>query len=146
MKHLFTTIVCAFASVLIVGCASGPTYSEVKATLPPIPKGQGRIFVYRTALLGAAVQPKVKINDVVVGQAKPRGFFYADRLPGHYEVSATTEWKHKDELTLAPGQRRFVRLNMLPGLMVGHISPEVVADEATGESEIAKCSLLPPVK
>lgn len=146
MKRLFALILSPVLSLMIASCASGPTYSEVKATLPPIPKGQGRIFVYRTALLGAAVQPKVKINDVVVGQAKPRGFFFADRLPGNYEVSATTEWKHKDELTLAPGQRRFVRLNMLPGLMVGHVSPEVVADEATGESEIAKCSLLPPEK
>ena len=89
---------------------------------------------------------KVKINDVVVGQAKPRVFFYVDRVPGHYEVSALTEWKHKDELTLATGQRRFVRLNMLHGVMVGHVSPEVVADDAMGELEIAKCSLLPPAK
>ena len=144
MKHPFTAVLCASASLFVIGCASGPTYSQLKPTLPPIPKGQGRIFIYRTALMGAAVQPKVKINDDVVGKAKPRAFFYADRPPGRYEVSAMTEWKHKDELTLAPGERRFVRLNMLPGVLVGHISPEVASDEATGESEIANCSLLAP--
>ena len=90
--------------------------------------------------------PKVKINDVVVCHSEPRGFFDVDRVPGHYEVSALTDWKHKDELTLVAGQHRFVRLNMLPGVRVGHVTPEVVADDAMGELEIAKCSLLPPAK
>ena len=65
--------------------------SEVKGTLSPIPKEKGRILLYGTVLLGAAVQPTVEINDVVVGQAKPREFFHSDSLAEHYDMNAMTE-------------------------------------------------------
>lgn len=48
----------------------------------------GRIYVYRTAAFGAAVQPKVRLNEEVIGKAVPKGFFYVDRPIGEYTLSA----------------------------------------------------------
>ncbi len=123
----------------LAGCAtSGPTFAEAKANLPAITPDQGRIFFYRTAVIGAAVQPAVKLNDVVVGSAVPRGYFYADRPAGSYTVSTTTEVTRTLSLTLAPGQIRYVQLNIGMGFFIGHVYPELV-DDAAGQADIANC-------
>ena len=127
---------------LLAGCAtSGQTYSQLQTNLTPPAEGQGRIFIYRTIVLGAAVQPSVKVNDAVVGSAVPRGFFYVDRPAGDYTISTATEVTRTLSLTLAPGQVRYVRLNIGMGFFVGHVWPELVED-AEGQKDIADCHLV----
>lgn len=124
------------------GCAtSGKTFTEAQGGLPPIATGQGRIFLYRTSVLGAAVQPSVKVNDAVVGSAVPRGFFFVDRPAGDYKISTSTEVERTLSLTLVPGQVRYVRLNIGMGFFVGHVWPELVED-TEGLSEIGSCRLV----
>jgi hypothetical protein len=130
------------AAVLLAGCAtSGITYTELQPKLTPPVEGQGRIFIYRTAILGAAVQPSVKLNDVAVGSAVPRGFIYLDRPAGDYTISTATEVTRTLSLTLSPGQVRYVRLNIGMGFFVGHVYPELVED-AEGQADIASCHLV----
>ncbi len=119
----------AIASIMLVGCASGPKFSEYHQTAPPCPAGQGRIWFYRPAAAAAAVQPDVKLDGRVVGKAVPHGFFSADTTPGAHEVSATTEWTHKKQITVLPNCETYVQLNMAIGLFVGHIVPEEVPPE-----------------
>jgi hypothetical protein len=126
---------------LVAGCASGPKYAQVCNTFPAVGPEQGRIFVYRTTALGAAVQPDVKLNDEKIGSAKPKGFFYADRPPGDYRISTSTEVKRTLSLTLDKAQTRYVRLNMSIGFFVGHCYPELVEPDV-GAKEIQKCSFI----
>jgi hypothetical protein len=123
--------------LLIAGCASGPAYKDVSASFQPVPPESGRIFFYRVASMGAAVQPQVRLNGESVGKAVPKGFFFVDRAPGEYEVATTTELKKTLTFRLDPGQTRYVRLNISIGLMAGHIYPELVED-STGKSELEK--------
>ncbi len=88
-----------------------------------------------------AVQPDVKVNDVVVGSAVPRGFIYLDRPAGNYTISTATEVTRTLSLTLAPGQVRYVRLNIGIGFFVGHVYPELVED-LEGIADIADCHLV----
>ena len=125
------------ASVLLAGCAtSGPKFSEMTATMSPRKPDMGRIYFYRTTVLGAAVQPGVRLNGEVVGQAVPNGFFYVDSPPGNYQVSTETEVERKLTFTLEAGQVRYVRLNISMGFFVGHVYGELV-EEAKGQEEIA---------
>jgi len=124
--------------LLLLGCATGKNFAEMRQSIPPLSPDQGRIFIYRTAVLGAAVQPSVKVNDQVVGAAVPQGFFYVDRPPGEYRVSTETEVLRTLSLTLEPGQVRYVKLGISMGFFVGHVYPELVED-AVGQSEIAGC-------
>lgn len=124
--------------LLLLGCATGKNFAEMRQSIPPLPPDQGRIFIYRTVVLGAAVQPSVKVNGQVVGSAKPQGFFYVDRPPGEYRISTETEVLRTLSLTLEPGQVRYVRLGISIGFFVGHVYPELVED-AVGQSEIADC-------
>lgn len=124
----------------LISCASGPTYAEVKSKLPPIPKGEGRVFVYRPQTIGFGVKPWVKIDSKDAGISEGRGFFYSDQRPGTHEISIATEWKHKSNFSVAAGQPSFVQCTILPGVFVGHIISEQV-DRAKGEAEIQDCKM-----
>ena len=122
-----------FAAALILGgCAtSGQKFSETATTTAataPAPD-MGRIYFYRTMLLGMAVQPEVKVNGEVVGRAVPNGFFYVDRKPGAYEISTTTEVERTLSLTLDKGQTRYVKLSLSIGFVVGHVYPELIDND-----------------
>ncbi len=133
----------AFAAIGLMatlgGCAtSGPTYTEAAGTLPALAPGNARVFMYRTAILGAAVQPAVKVNGEAVGAAVPLGFFYVDRPAGDYKISTSTEVERVLSLTLEPGQVRYVRLEISMGFFIGHVYP-VLVDPAEGLKDIASC-------
>jgi hypothetical protein len=131
-----------FATILLAGCAtSGATYTELQPKLEPPAAGQGRIFIYRNAVFGMAVQPSVRLNEVVVGSAVPHGFTYLDRPAGDYTISITTEVTRTLSLTLAPGQVRYVKLGIGIGFFVGHVYPELV-DSTEGANDIADCHLV----
>ncbi len=123
------------ATLLLVGCASGPTFREMSANLAGTSPEMGRIYFYRTAVLGAAVQPQVLLNGQTVGKAVPQGFFYVNRPPGNYEVSTSTEVERNLTFTLTKGQTRYVRLSISMGFFVGHVYGELM-DEFVGRSEI----------
>ena len=136
--RLRTTMVLAMLTCgLLGGCApSGPRFTDMAASLGAATAEKGRIYFYRTALIGAAVQPDVRLNGEIVGKAVPKGFFYVDRSPGNYQVATETEVERKLTFTLEPGQVRYVRLNISIGFWVGHVNGELV-DESTAQREIA---------
>ena len=123
MKRILPLLAIACCATLLPGCASGPKFSEVKSSFPPLAEENGRIYFYRTTKIGTA---------------KPQGFFYADRPAGNYEVETSTEVKRRLSLTLDKSQTRYVRLNISMGFFVGHVYPELV-DDQTGEKEICGC-------
>ena len=127
--------------LLLSGCATGAKYTEVVSTIPPLTSSQGRIYFYRPSALGFAVQPDINLNGQKVGTAKPHGFYFVDRAPGNYEVTAATETEKKLTFTLEPGQARFVRLKIQMGVFVGRIVPELV-DKAEAEEELKELSFI----
>lgn len=105
---------------LLAGCAAGgPKFSEVKGSLPEIGPEQGRIFFYRPSAVGAAVQPNILLNGIVVGEMVPQGFFYVDRAPGRYLATARTESEASLEIPLAASETKYVRASISLGIFVG---------------------------
>ena len=111
----------------LAACASGPKLSTVQ--IPNVPPDQGRVYFYRTALLGTAVQPAIVLNGQKVGDCQPGGVFYEDIRPGDYEASVATEVERKVTFTMAGGEEKFVRCYITMGLFVGHGNLELVAPE-----------------
>ncbi len=139
MKTRFVLLSLLAASALFSGCGTGPKFSEMKSTLPALAADKGRIYIYRDSVMGAAIQPDVRVNDEVVGSAKPKGFFVVDRPAGEYKISSSTEVTRTLSLTLANGQTRYVRLGISMGFMVGHVYPELV-EPAMGAKALEACS------
>ena len=133
MKRI-TGYVIVLVTALLAGCASGPSFKEASSSFAQLPADKGRIYFYRTAIVGAAVQPAIYLNEDAVGKATPKGFFYVDRAPGKYEVRATTEAENKLTFMLEAGQIRYVRLDMRMGVFVGHVVPILVDDKEAGNA------------
>ncbi len=125
------------AAVALAGCASGPAYEEYESQIQAVGDGDGRIYMYRTSSLGAAVQPAITVNGDAVGKAVPKGFFYVDLAPGDYTIAASTEAKRSLDVTLDAGEEMYVRLEIKMGAFVGHIKP-VLVEAAVGKEEIKK--------
>ena len=139
MKSISKLFIFVTAVFMLTACATtGSKYSEFAPTISNLAPDTGRIYIYRTVVLGFAVQPDIKINGEVVGSAVPKGFVYVDRKPGNYEIMTSTEVDRKLSLTLDQGQTRFVRLNIAMGFFVGHIYPELVENEE-GQKDIEEC-------
>ncbi len=139
-RLLFIGCCCA---ALMSGCTIGPKYNDIKASIPPVDQDNGRIYFYCPCVMGAAVQPAVKLNGQRVGTATSMGFFYIDRAPGGYEVETSvetsfTQVKRALSLTLDKGQVRYVRLKFSKGFFTQHLDPEPV-ENGVGEKEITEC-------
>ena len=139
MKSLARLSMVILVSLVLGACATtGPTFTELSSQVSDVSSDFGRIYLYRTSILGAAIQPEVKLNGDVIGKAVPNGFFYVDKTSGNYEIMTSTEVERKLSLTLDGGQTRYVRLNISMGFFVGHVYPELV-DLDVGAKEIQSC-------
>ena len=143
VRHVLRVGACG-ALLLVAACATGPKFDAVQTGFPAVPPDQGRIYIYRiTGMVGAALQPAVKLDDVKIGESVAEGFFYVDRPPGQYTISTTTEKREAVTFTLAAGEVKYVRMGVGLGLFVGHVIPTVV-DNEQGEREIRECHYTPP--
>ena len=131
MRNALKLVAPLAIAVIVAGCAtSGLKYSDAKGPAAASDPNLGRIYMYRTAIVGLAVQPEVKINGEVIGRATPKGYFYVDRPAGTYEITTTTEVERKLSLTLDKGQTRYVKLNISFGFFIGHVYPELIDTDA----------------
>jgi hypothetical protein len=140
---MFRKLACvvAICAVLPLGgaYASEPRYSDHHASEPAVSADAGRIYFYReSSFAGLLVEAAIKVDGVTVGQSSSGEYFYVDRPPGTYAISATTEKEEDLSVTLAAGQIVYVRTHPAMGLFIGHIIPEIVADDR-GTSEINDC-------
>jgi hypothetical protein len=138
MIKLYRTLLLAGAVTLMAaGCASGPQYKEMASTIPTLGADHGRIYFFRSSsLVGAGVQPAIKVNGQAVGQSTPGGFFYIDEPAGQYTVSTQTETEKTVSLALDAGETKYVRTSVSMGLLVGRVVPSLETPEnATKEIE-----------
>lgn len=134
MKLIPLALICA--TLALTGCAaSGPKLAEMSSSIPTLKSDQGRVYFYRKdTLFGAGLQPNIKLDGAVVGESSRNSFFYVDAAVGSHEASTTTETTNKVSFVLAPGETKYVRTEPSLGLLVGHVTPTLVAtDEAKAE-------------
>ena len=116
----WTTQLATALLALLTGCASGPRYADIAKNIPPPPADQGRIVFYRSSVLGAAVQPDLRLQGSVVGSFVPRGVFYVDRPLGRYTADAKTEVETRLDIDVLPQRTSYVEMSIGMGFLVGH--------------------------
>lgn len=104
------------AACVVSGCAPLPEVSAV--TIPPIPPGQARIWVYRAyePYSGKGL-PAVAANGRYLGQAQLGGAFYRDVPPGRYRITVETygiDFNQIANFDVAAGQQAYVKIVSLP--------------------------------
>lgn len=121
------------ALALLSGCAaSGRSYTAVSSELPLIKENGCRVVFYRTdSMVGAALQPEIRLDHQVVGKSQPGGFFYVDTSPGRHVATSQTETEAALEFDVQAGQTVYVSSSITLGLLVGRVQlnlrPEAMA-------------------
>ncbi|MBW8639152.1 DUF2846 domain-containing protein [Hoeflea sp. WL0058] len=121
MNRLLHTVV-FFPLILLSACATGTVVSKSPEAKSPIPSGKSRIVVYRTQIVGMAVQPSVKVDGQKTGLCSPNGLFYVYVTPGVHEVSATTETTDTATVETRAGQTTYIECSVTTGIFVGRPS------------------------
>lgn len=121
-------------SFLMTGCASGVKHSEMASSIPSLKSGEGRVYFLRSAsMFGAAIQPDIRLNNEVVGESKPGGFFFVERPAGKYVAAAATETEKTLSFVLDSGETKYVRSSPSMGLMVGRVVLELETPDKAKE-------------
>jgi hypothetical protein len=83
IHRLLPVVAAVFCATLMVSCAGGPSYSEVKSSGALQPRaGKGMILIYRTpGFVSAAYKPYLYANGVELPSRLPRGGFYSLEAP-----------------------------------------------------------------
>ena len=133
-------------AAVITGCATGPKFADTASSMPAIKAGDGRVFFYRSnSMLGAAIQPDVRLNGEVVGPSKPGGFFYVDRPAGAYSAATSTETEKTVTLQLDAGESKYIKMTRGFGVVVGRMIMSVEPAQ-TARTELASMSYVGAAK
>jgi hypothetical protein len=77
--------------LLVFGCASssGPTYSSLQSTIPPIPPGEARIFLYTSFEYANALALEILVDGKRIRSIDEKGVFFVDLPSGPHSVICT---------------------------------------------------------
>ena len=132
--------VCAVTLVLGACAATGAKYQEMASSMHSLKAGDGRVYFLRSSsIVGAAIQPDIRLNGQVVGSSKPGGFFYVDRPAGKYFAATSTETENAASFALSAGETKYLRTSPSMGLLVGRIVVELETPEKA-KAELASLS------
>lgn len=137
------------ASILLAGCASvpmaGPTAdAEGKRFDSPAP-GQSALYLYRSSLLGSEVAFTLADNGQPIGTLANRTWIRVDVAPGQHVITCTAP-SHAPltqtsaqaaTIDLAPGETRFLEVDVWPGLP---LNPRCQATEVPADQGRAAVS------
>jgi hypothetical protein len=137
MRTTFVRLAFACALIFALGaCATGGAkYQDMASSMPKLKVGDGRVYFLRSAsIVGAAIQPDIRLNGQVVGSSKPGGFFYVDRPAGTYKAATATETENAASFALGAGETKYLRTSPALGVFIGRIVVELESpDKAKAE-------------
>lgn len=131
---------CVMTLVLAACATGGAKYQDMASSMPNLKPGAGRLYFLRSSsIVGAAIQPDIRLNGEVVGSSKPGGFFYVDRPAGNYVAATATETENAASFALQAGETRYLRTSPSFGLLIGRIVVELESPDKA-KAELASLS------
>ncbi|WP_371225539.1 hypothetical protein [Roseovarius sp. 2305UL8-3] len=112
-----------------VAAPAGEQASELTlANLPPVKSDRARLVVFRTSIMGLAVQPIIKLDGKETRRCSPGVALAADLAPGAHTLSGATEVEATLTVNTAPGTTTYVKCSIGMGLLVGRIMFDQVSE------------------
>ena len=102
-------------------------------------EGMALIYVFRPAVVGAAIKTWTFVDDQVIGVSKPKGYYFAQVEPGTRIVWAKAENTSALEVDLEAGKTYFFKTGIRLGLGKARVSLDQIA-ESSAEKYFGKCS------
>ena len=132
------------AAALLSGCASGPTGGE--ALTANIGPSVSRLVIYRSSVVGFAIQPDYVVDGRVIAGSQPAGFVACDLSPGRHEVAVanlpltTNLFGHGSEkmsVDLRAGSTSYLSAEPQMGIVTPGQITLVQVTENQGRSDVA---------
>ena len=132
-------------AAFLAGCASGPMGGE--ALTNGVKSGAARLVVYRTSVVGFAVQPNYVVDGRVIGGSQPAGFVVCDLPPGRHEVAVDNmplsvslfgRGSEKVSLDLHVGRITYLSAEPQMGVMTPGKITLIQVTEDQGRGDVAK--------
>jgi len=89
-----------------------------------------RIAVYRTDVLGYAVQPAVSVNGRQTGRCQPNGVFFVDVKPGTHQIIAQNQATASIRVTTKANETTYVQCSLKVGVVAGRPSLTQIATQS----------------
>src|SRR5215472_15888105 len=100
--------------LLASGCAEHAATAELRATAPPIPTGQARIWFYRPWEPSESFNlANIDVNERYSGSVANGNAFYRDVPPGHYHIAPQSygrDFNQDKDIELGAGQQVYVKI------------------------------------
>jgi hypothetical protein len=102
-------------------CAQLPSTASV--TIPPIPRGEARVWFYRQFdIYDSLNTPYIRMNEKIVAISEPGGASYRDVPAGQYHITVDSygkDFNQYKDVTLVPGQELYVKIVSLREWIAG---------------------------
>ena len=137
-----------FVFALLSGCASVPmgdktADADAKKFAAPAPE-VARLYVYRNAMVGAALTKRVTVDGVVIGETASKTYFVRNVAPGKHTLGTQSEFSDNTlDLDVVGGKNYFIHQYMKIGLFIGGANLELVSEEE-GKKGVEECQLAAP--
>jgi hypothetical protein len=138
MLKIVTLILALLA--LLAGCASTPQGSrerDADAKQFVTHPNASTLYVYRSQFDRLEDEAVLYVDQRLVGQTLPGGYFRVDTVPGHHVLHGMGVDIGKFELDTRPGELYFIELTVIEGH--SHFWP---VSEAVGRRRIVECCAL----
>jgi len=117
MRTLVKRSLAVLVLLLASGCAAPPEFARVASSLPPVPAGDARIYVYRILEPYETLSwTELYLNGVPAGVTEPGSVLYRDVAPGTYAISVFSEGTFQNQfktVALGTGDVAYVRVESL---------------------------------
>ena len=130
------------ASFLLAACASVPLAGSAADAdgkrFDPPPPGQSTLYLYRSSIVGSEVVFSLADNQQPVGSLANKTWIRTDVVPGRHVITCsvpsyaplTQPPTQAATVDLAPGEIRFVEVDVWPGLP---LNPRCMASEVPAD-------------
>lgn len=117
---------------------AGPTSDSEGKRFDPPPPGQAALYLYRSSVLGSEAAFSLADNQQPIGSLANKTWVRVDVMPGRHVVTCsvpsyaplTQTPAQAATLDLAPGEIRFLEVDVWPGLP---LNPRCVATEVSAD-------------
>jgi hypothetical protein len=105
----------------MAACAQLPSTASV--TIPPIPRGEARVWFYRQVdAYDSLSTPYIRMNEGIVAISEPGGASYRDVPAGQYHITVDSygkDFNQDKDVALVPGQELYVKIASLREWIAG---------------------------
>lgn len=147
---MFGILFFIFSTITLIGCATLPSTSEMKAEilnyqLPQLPQeGKAIVYVVRPSQLGTLVRFNVFLDDQEdnseMGYTRGAQYIYFTVMPGGHKVYSKAENWAELEINAKPGEVMFIQQDPVMGFIMAR-NNIIKLDDVTGKYNVKTLSL-----